>query len=61
MSERRVDALIGAACIGAVVTGFIGIIAAIVSVVSMNPVGAGVSIIGAGLAFGLLANALLRD
>lgn len=61
MSERRVDALIGAACIGASVTGVIGIIAAIVSVASMNLVGAGISIIGAGLAFGLLANALLRD
>jgi len=61
MSERRVDTLIGAACFGAAFTGIIGIIAAIVSVVSMNLVGAGLAVIGASLAFGLLANALLRN
>ena len=61
MSEKRVDTLISAACFGAATTGFIGIIAAIVSLVSMNFVGAGVAVIGASLAIGLLANALLRS
>jgi len=61
MSERRIDFLTSAACFGAVITGLVGIIAAIISLVSMNLVAAGVSVIGASLAFGLLANAVLRD
>lgn len=61
MSDRRVDLLTSAASFGAVVAGLIGIIAAIISLVSMNLVATGVSVIGASLAFGLLANAVLRD
>lgn len=61
MSDRRVDFITSAACFGAVVAGFIGIIAAFISLVSMNLVAAGVSVIGASLAFGLLASATLRN
>lgn len=61
MSDRRVDFLTSAACFGSVVAGLTGIIAAIISLVSMNLVAAGVSVIGAGLAFGLLASAVLRN
>jgi hypothetical protein len=61
MSDRRIDFLTSAACFGAATTGLIGIIAAIVSIVSLNLVAAGVSVIGASLAFGLLANAVLRN
>jgi len=60
MSDKRIDFLMSAACFGAAITGFIGIIAAIMSLGSMNVMAAGVSVIGAGLAFGLLANAMLR-
>ena len=61
MRDRRVDFLTSAACFGAAITGLTGIIVAIISVVSMNLVAAGVSVIGASLAFGLLANAVLRE
>lgn len=61
MSDKRIDFLTSAACFGAVITGLTGIVAAIISVLSMDLVAAGVSVIGASLAFGLLANAVLRD
>lgn len=61
MPDKRIDLLTGAACFGAVVTGLLGIIAAVVSVVTMELLAAGVSILGAGVAFGFLANAILRD
>ena len=60
MPDKRIDFLTSAACFGSVLTGILGIIAAIISVFSANFQAAGVSILGAGLAFGLLANALLR-
>jgi hypothetical protein len=61
MSDKRIDFLASAACFGSVITGLAGIIVAIISLVSMNLVAAGVSVVGASLAFGLLANAVLRD
>ena len=60
MPDKRIDFLASAACFGAVLTGILGIIVVIISVFSANPLAAGISILGAGLAFGLLAVALLR-
>jgi hypothetical protein len=59
-SDRRIDFLISAACFGAAITGLLGIVVAIVSLGSMNVAAAGAAVLGAGVSFGLLANALLR-
>ena len=61
MDDKRVDFLASAACFGAAITGFTGIVSAVISLASMNLVAAGISVLGAGVAFGLLASALLRN
>jgi len=61
MSDKRIDFIMSAACFGAAIAGVIGIVAAIMSLGSQDFMAAGVSVIGAGLAFGLLANAMLRS
>ena len=61
MSDRRLDALISLTCFGAVVVGILGILGCVIALVAGEFLAAGVAVLGSGLAFGLLANALLRS
>jgi hypothetical protein len=62
MEDRKSGTwLVGFAAFGALMTGGIGLLAAVVSFLGGDRVSAGIFIIGAALAFGLLVNAALRD
>jgi hypothetical protein len=58
---NRFDNVLGLAVIAGLVTGFIGLVAAVFAIFAGKAVGAGVCLAAAALAFGLLANALLRE
>ena len=49
------------AIVGTVLAGLLGFAAAVFSFLTLDPAGFGVSALAAGLSFGLLANAVLRD
>jgi hypothetical protein len=59
-NRDRIDGFIGVAVYGAAITGAGGILFALTSVLAGNWPGAGVGLAASALAFGLLANALLR-
>jgi hypothetical protein len=59
--QRRGEAIAGVAVICGMVTGFAGLVAAIFAFFSFNWVGAGVCLAAAGLSFGFVANAALRQ
>ena len=59
--HRKFDAVLGLVVIGSLVTGFAGLIAALLAFSSYNWIGIGICLGAAALAFGLLANALLRE
>ena len=63
MQENRkgTNALVGLAVIGSAVTGVAGFIGALFPFLSGDFLSAGVCVAAAGLSFGLLANALLRQ
>ena len=51
----------GLSAIGGIVSGILGILVAILAIVNASDyIGAGISLLAAGVAFGLLANALNR-
>ncbi len=54
-----VNSLVGISTIGGVITGIVGLLIALVSVLSGEWLAAGACLIAAALAFGLLAGALL--
>ena len=58
--QNRPDTIAGMALYAAMFTGFIAIIVAIFAFASANWVGAALSLVAAALAFGLVANAILR-
>ena len=51
----------GLALIGGLVTGFAGLVAALVSFFTLNPLGGSVCLVAAGLSFGRVANAIWRN
>jgi hypothetical protein len=51
----------GLAIIGGLVAGFAGLVGAVVSLFTLNLLGAGVCLAAAGISFGLVANAVWRD
>jgi len=51
----------GLALIGGLVAGFVGLIAALVSLFSFNLIAVGVCLASAGISFGLVANAIWRN
>ncbi len=67
MSERerperkRADGMIGLALMGGYAAGFLALLMGIFAALAREPVGAGICFLAAGTAFGLAANALLRE
>ena len=55
------DAVLGLAIVGGLVTGGAGLVAALIAFVDVDMVGMGVCLGAAALAFGLVANAVLRQ
>ncbi|HEY4218722.1 MAG TPA: hypothetical protein VGM67_16385 [Gemmatimonadaceae bacterium] len=60
-STRRTSWLIGFSTLGSVIAGVLALIAALFAFVSAEWEAAGVCLVAAGVAFGALANALLRE
>jgi len=58
---RKVDSMVGLAVVGVSLTGFISFVAGIVGLFSGQLAAGGSCLIASALAFGLLANALLRN
>ena len=58
--DRRVMGMAGLAALGGVVTGFLGFLLCVFLVLTGSADAAAVSLLAAALAFGLVANALLR-
>ena len=50
----------GLAILGGLITGFAGLVAALIAVLTLNLVGAGVCLAAAGISFGLVASAVWR-
>ena len=50
----------GLAILGGLITGFAGWVAALVALITLNVVGAGVCLAAAGISFGLVASAVWR-
>jgi hypothetical protein len=63
MSEDRrpLNVFIGLATVGSAVVGGIGLLTAILVLFNGDVIAAGLSLIAAALAFGMLANAMLRQ
>lgn len=59
--RRRGETIAGVAVVCGMVTGYAALIAAVFAFFSFNWVGAGVCLAAAGLSFGLVANAALRQ
>jgi hypothetical protein len=59
-SGKTLGAMMGIAAGGSAVTGFAAFIVGIIAALSGSPAGAGLALVAAALAFGLLANAVLR-
>jgi len=51
----------GLALIGGLVTGFAGLVAALVAFFTLNLLGGSVCLVAAGISFGLVANAIWRN
>jgi hypothetical protein len=60
-TTEKLDAILGQSVIAAMVTGVAAVVAAIFAFIQADWMGTGVCLAAAGLAFGLLANAMLRD
>jgi hypothetical protein len=61
MQDRKFNTLIGFAAVGAVLTGVGALLVALLAVSNAEFVAAGLCLTAAALAFGLLANAILRN
>jgi hypothetical protein len=61
IQAKRSTWLVALAIVGTVFTGVVGFVGAIFAFFRLDATGFGVTIVGSALAFGLLANALLRD
>ncbi len=59
--NNQIESIVGAALIGCITVGVLGIIFAFLSLFNYDWIGAGLSLTASGLAFGLLSNAVLRD
>ncbi len=55
------EKILGIAVVTGMITGFGGIVAAIFALINADWIGAGLCLLAAALAFGLLVNALLRN
>jgi hypothetical protein len=59
--EKRVNILTGFSIIVSLVTGIASLVVAIFALINADRTGAGIALVAAALAFGLLLNALLRQ
>ncbi len=59
--SNKFEVILGIVVIAGMITGFVGLLAAVFAFFSADWAGVGVCLGAAALAFGLLANALLRD
>ena len=57
----KFDAILGIVVVAGLATGFAGLIVALFAIFTGDWTGAGLGLVAAALAFGLLANAILRD
>jgi hypothetical protein len=60
-SSRLIESLVALAVYGGSLTGVIGFALAIIFLINDEPLSAALSLVAAGISFGLLANALIRD
>jgi hypothetical protein len=60
-ATEKVEMAGGLAVIGGLIAGFAGLVAALVSFLTLNLLGAGVCLAAAGISFGLVANAIWRN
>ena len=59
--RRRAEGLAAAGLFGSALTGFVGLVVALAAAVDGDHGAAGFALLAAAVAFGLLANACLRD
>lgn len=59
--EKRANILTGFSIIVSLVTGIASLVVAILALINADWTGAGIALVAAALAFGLLLNALLRQ
>lgn len=57
---QKPETLVGAALLSGMLTGFAGLVIAVIAVLNTDWVASGLGLIAAALAFGLVANAALR-
>lgn len=57
----RINVVVGLSVILGIITGFIGLVVTYFAFFGADWTGAGISLVATALAFGLVANALLRD
>jgi hypothetical protein len=60
-SGRLIESLVALAVYGGSLTGVVGFAFAIIILINDEPISAALSLMVAGISFGLLANALIRD
>ena len=60
-SGRLIESLVALAVYGGSLTGVVGFAFAIIFLINDEPLSAALSLMVAGISFGLLANALIRD
>lgn len=59
--HKTLGSMIGIAVFGSAITGIAGIVVGVATALTGEAVGAGLALVAAGLSFGLLANAVLRE
>ena len=59
--HKTLGSTIGIAVFGGAITGIAGIVVGVAAAIVGEPLGAGLALVAAALAFGLLANAVLRE
>ncbi len=59
--RRKVQGLVAGALYGGLVTGALGMVLAVAAFLSGDTIGAGICVLGSAVAFGLVANACLRE
>jgi len=59
--RTRITSIVGQSVIAGMITGLAGLVAAVFAFIGGDWMATGVCLAASGLAFGLLANALLRD
>ena len=60
-NHRLIESLVALVVYGGSVTGLIAFVVAIIFLVNNEPISVALSLMAAGVSFGLLANALIRD